>query len=277
MRLLLLAAFFCALPLLADSVAGLNRYRALAGLPPVSEDPLFVKACISHAEYLIKNAPEGDEAFIPHEQIKGKPGYSEAGAKCAENSVIISQIGLAEAYDFWMATPFHRVPLLDPGLLRAGGGSASGGPLGTATVVDVFTARRSTQMMVVPFPAEGQTGVPRTFGLFRKNFQVKEYPDPLADDEDGKAGYPVTLTFFGARSIKSAQGELRLGSEIVPVWFSSPEKPSIDEPTQQNTIVLIPRDPLKPNVRYTANVKAVVDGVAVQRAWSFTTGSFPQE
>lgn len=274
----LAAAALLALPpalLAQNTLAGLNKYRALAGLRPVSEDPAMVRACGLHAKYLILNSVKAD--MVAHEQKPDYPGYSVEGARCAENSVIISQIDLESAYDFWMATPFHRIPLLNPALARAGGGSATGGSWGTASVVDIFTGRGSAVKLSVPYPGPEQRGIPRTFGLFRKNFSVTEYPDPLAEDSDGKAGYPVTLSFYGEERITNASGELRNGNANVPVWFSSPEKPAIDPDTQQNTIVLIPRDPLQPNTRYTATIKAEVDGKPFTKTWSFVTGTFPEE
>lgn len=271
------AALLClSVSLLAQStLTGLNKYRAFAGLPPVTEDPAMVRACGLHAKYLILNSVKTD--MVAHEQRPDYPGYSAEGARCAENSVIISQIDLESAYDFWMATPFHRVPLLNPALARAGGGSATGGTWGTASVVDVFNGRGPAVKRSIAYPGPDQLSVPRTFGLFRKNFTVTEYPDPLAQDSDGKAGYPVTLSFYANERITNAAGELRNGGENVPVWFSSPEKPSIDADTQQNTIVLIPRDPLKPNTRYTAMIRADVDGKPFTKTWSFVTGTFPEE
>lgn len=260
-----------------STVAGLNKYRTLAGLRPVTEDAAMVRACGLHAKYLIENSVKADENFVAHEQKPDLPGYTPEGARCAENSVIISQIELDSAYDFWMATPFHRIPLLNPSLSRAGGGSAKGGTWGVASVVDIFSARGPAVKLPVAYPGSEQRDIPRTFGLFRKNFTVTEYPDPLAEDSDKKAGYPVTVSFYGNERITKASGEIRQGNTLVPVWFSSPEKPSFDKDTQQNTIVLIPRDPLQPNTRYTATVRAEIDGQPFTKTWSFSTGTFPQE
>lgn len=277
MRLFLVTLALPAALLAENTVAGLNKYRALAGLRPVAEDSAMVRACGLHAKYLIENSVKADENFVAHEQKPGLPGYSAEGARCAENSVIISQIELESAYDFWMATPFHRVPLLNPSLSRAGGGSAKGGTWGIASVVDVFSARGFAVKTPVAYPGAEQRDIPRTFGLFRKNFTVTEYPDPLAQDPDKKAGYPVTISFYGNERITNASGELRQGSAQVPIWFSSPEKPAFDVDTQQNTIVLIPQYPLQPNTRYTASIKAEVDGKPFSRTWSFLTGTFPEE
>jgi len=277
MRLFLITLALPAALFAENTVAGLNKYRVLAGLRPVAEDAAMTRACGLHAKYLIANSVKADENFVAHEQKPDLPGYTPEGARCAENSVIISQIELESAYDFWMATPFHRIPLLNPSLTRAGGGSAKGGTWGIASVVDVFSARGFAVKTPVAYPGAEQRDIPRTFGLFRKNFTVTEYPDPLAEDPDKKAGYPVTVSFYGNERITNASGELRLGGTPVPVWFSSPEKPSFDKDTQQNTIVLIPQHPLQANSRYTASIKAEVDGRPFFKTWSFVTGTFPEQ
>src|SRR5262249_8085555 len=50
------------------------------------------------------------------------------------------------------------------------------------------------------------------------------------------------------------------------------EKP-VQESYQRNTVCLIAKAPLGRNSKYTAQVKARVNGAEFQRTWSFTTGS----
>lgn len=95
-----------------------NTFRRHAGLAPIQVDAELSAGCAHHARYLVRNITDRNDAIDPHEEDPANPHYTQAGARCAANAVIISAIGPEESVQDRMATFFHRVPLLSPHLVR---------------------------------------------------------------------------------------------------------------------------------------------------------------
>ena len=250
----------------------INAYRSGAGLAPVRLDESLSGACALHARYITSNDVPMNVDFAPHDENPRYPGYTVRGKKAAENSIIISTVEPDAAVDYWMGTTFHRIPILAPGLKSIGAGNSRGGRYGSATVVDIFSDAGPADRDTVVYPGPDRENVPLGFGLMGKGVTITEHPDPMPDDADKVAGYPVTATF--ARSQKVTGAAARLTDEkgkTVPVWVYSPERPAYDRDTQQNTITIIPRDYLLPDTRYTVKVEAVVDGMKWREQWNFKT------
>lgn len=90
----------------------------------------------------------------------------------------------------WLATLYHRVPILDPGLKSIGFGNVRGRRLGWISVLEVTSGRSKSEWKEpVIYPVVNQIDVPIHFPT------SGEEPNPIPEDRDGKAGYPITLTF----------------------------------------------------------------------------------
>ena len=77
--------------------------------------------CRLHAEYLVKYPEQAAAWPDAHEQYPDKEGFTPEGNRAGLSSVIAPGVASGvEAVDAWMATFYHRLPLLDPGLLRVG-------------------------------------------------------------------------------------------------------------------------------------------------------------
>jgi hypothetical protein len=201
-----------------------------------------------------------------HKEDPNLPGYTKEGAKAGAAAVIYPAGDAATAIDGWMATLFHRIPMLDPQLGRIGIGFAKGGPYGGFLVVDTIQGRDGKPAAKpVLYPADGQENVPLKF--------TRELPDPLP--EKGKeAGYPITAGFPLNVPVKDVTGSLRTadGTEV-EVWLSTPEKPAKDQKNfQRNTVCLIPQAPLAPATTYTVSLQGKVSQKAWSQKWTFTTG-----
>ncbi len=106
-------------------LAQVNAARKHAGLPPVRLDPELSRGCLGHARYLALN--QGHPAVRGlgvHRQDAGLPGASKEGAKAAKESVIAVLLDPRSCVDGWMATLYHRIPILTPNLKRVGFGLA---------------------------------------------------------------------------------------------------------------------------------------------------------
>jgi uncharacterized protein YkwD len=269
-----------------------NAFRKLAGLPPVTVDPNLSQGCVSHANYLLLHQGElSGKGLNPHEESSGSAGFTEAGRRAARSAVISMSRGFvrtgwpASAVDLWMATFFHRIPILNPALKRIGiGYTAEGGTGFRHVVMDVHQGvawsprQRGQPIDPVLFPADQQEGVPLLFA-----FGTPEVPNPIPHGGDrAHSGYPVTVTFPGRSALGNATAVLHLASpgkradssaSEIPVWLSTPQQPALDSVRQGNTICLIPKAPLMPGTTYRVTVQATVGGRSWEKTWSFATAS----
>jgi uncharacterized protein YkwD len=244
--------------------ARINVFRKIAGLNPVTLDPVLSKGCQAHADYLVTNSGHpSTEGLGGHDEDPKLPGFSEEGRRAGKSSDISFGVEPLGAVDGWMATFFHRVPMLDPDLTRVGFGSARDKREGWITVLDVLNGRGWSAPILCP--GDQQKDVLLAY-------KAGERPDPIPESKDKKAGYPVTVTFPRSAVVKGATAKLTdEKNQEIACWLSSPEK-SVHAELQRNTVCLIAKEPLQPNTTYTATVSATVDGAAWSKAWTFTTG-----
>ncbi len=248
-----------------------NAYRAKAGQSPVTLDAELSRGCLAHARYLARNG--GHPATLglgAHDEDASLPGFSEEGRKAGKASdIAIGDYDPLFGLDSWMATFYHRIPLLEPHLKTIGFGCARGRRLSWIAVLNAGTGREPGKRPTAFFyPAPGQNDVPLHFP------SGGEEPNPIPEDTDGKAGYPVTATFPHATPLTDARAILRDDNgNAVPCWFSSPEKLANPKyPNHQGTTVcLIPKDPLAPATTYHVELQGILGGKAWQKDWQFTT------
>jgi uncharacterized protein YkwD len=277
----------------SDVLARVNAYRKLTGLGPVSVSAKLSEGCLAHAKYLAANQGEmATHGLDPHRERKDLPGYTEKGYKAGMASVIASSGGYLDggwptgAVSVWMATFYHRVPMLNPHLKKIGIGYVldvdrrlSHVVMDVQSGVDWTGVINDRERVPVMFPAEDQKAVPVLFGL-----GMPESPNPLppeASQSRISAGYPVTITFPRRVRIRNVKVTLAIrrdnasesGSNDVPAWVSSPDKPAIQNSaiTQGSTICIVSKAPLNAGTTYRVTVRADVAGKPWTHSWSFTT------
>jgi hypothetical protein len=252
----------------------LNSYRKAADLPLLTADPALSQPCQAHADYLMANFEAVFNGRVNiHDEDPKLPGYSEAGKKAAKSSVIAQAFGRGDTLmgiDVWMASFYHRVPLLDPGLTKVGIGYSRQPDGACFLVVDTKNGKtKPKEDRIMCYPVKDQKGVPC---LFSSGFP--ENPNPIPDNGSSrKAGHPITVSFFADRlNITGATATLKDedGNEV-PVWLSSPEKPAV-KGYGRNAICLIPKAPLQPNTTYEVRVACKQNGKEWKETWKFTTG-----
>lgn len=253
------------------AVDRVNASRAAAGLKPVVLDGKLSAGCLKHARYLVIN--DGHPSLLglnAHKEDLKLPGASPEGNAAGQASnIAIGDYEPIDAVDSWLATLYHRVPVLAPNLRSIGFACVRGRRQGWATVMNVQSGREKSRAQAVFYPAPDQRDVPVSFP------NGGEEPNPIPEDPDGRAGFPITSTFPINEPIKNAYGKLTdEKGEDVPCWFSSPEKPAnkAHAKTQGNTICLIPKNPLAPKSTYYVEFKGSVVGKAWEKKWTFTTG-----
>jgi hypothetical protein len=230
---------------------------------PLALDEELSAGCTWHAEYLAKNPAQAAAWPDAHEEWPDREGFSPKGSWAGLHSVIApgSKDG-RDAIDGWIGTFYHRLPLLDPGLVRIGWGLEKG-----YAVLD-------SGSMVAPFefvthamwPPPRATEVPRTFN--------PELPNPVPGASQASWGYPVTLQIF--RYNRDPVLEMTLsegtgaGGDVVDCHYSTPHAPTNPELAPQGAYCLIPKAHLKSRTAYTVSVTGLEDWPDL--TWTFTTG-----
>ncbi len=117
----------------------LNEVRAQAGLEAATLDEQLSRACGLHAAYVARNLENPNVAGMGvHDEDPALPGYTKEGARAGAVSVIAVAPDAEESVDSWMATLYHRLPLLDPRVRRVGYGQALHPTRGWVTVLMPF-------------------------------------------------------------------------------------------------------------------------------------------
>jgi uncharacterized protein YkwD len=233
-------------------VDAINAERAKADLEPIYLDAKASRACRARAESLARNPSSlrGQETEFAAEPLS--------------------------AIKTWLAEPEHRNLILDARLRTFGAGFArnvegqwySAFDWKSGIVVEPKLDAKTVEGVIV-YPAHRQTRVPLWF-------PGHETPDPLPQAKDKLAGFPITITFPRDLRVDSVTARLEKSNQRdVPVWLSSPDKPANPKyaDAQQNTICLIPKQPLEPSVRYVVRVTAKVNDEPRELVWAFTTMS----
>jgi len=244
------------------TVAYLNEIRRaawkcpdLGDYVPVIEDTALSRGCLCHARYLNRHPAQAAAWPDAHEEYPDRDLFSVEGNWAGLHSVIAPGVrGPREAIDGWIGTFYHRLPLLEAGLVRIGWGMDQRlAVLDSGSIVDT-----SPRYGWIAWPHEGMKDVPRTF--------VPELPNPIPGQDQAKFGYPVTLQRFE----KSERVKMRLlqGKQVVDCYFLTPENPVNLDLAPARAYCLIPKHHLKAGTSY--RVTATIEGGECL-AWSFRT------
>lgn len=261
-------------PLPDDWLSVVNEYRALANLPPVTEDPILSEGHRKHARYMV----ETDHA--DHFEFPESPWYTPEGNEAAATGVLVSSSGATvsdrDAIEGLMQAPFHAFGILTPNMATTGYGSyrdQSSPAIQMAAGMDV---RRGVSPVPSPipfpifWPGNGEI-VPLT------SFPGPEHPDPLTACPGyiPPTGLPTLLQLSETPQV-TAHSFLADGVSEEHCLFDETTyvNPNPDEQQRgrailgeasRHAVVLIPRYPLRAGVTYTVSINA--NGTPV--TWSF--------
>lgn len=263
-----------------------NIHRASAGLPRLSPEDALEAAADAHARHVaaVPTADAHVEQPGPSTFTGVSPGdRSSYFGYYQPTYEVVAYEGKAEtAIEGWLATPYHRLPLIRPANRLFGYGVAVEGerrvnvincgpdwPVRKSGASDGTGAESGGTAApgYVHWPYPGQTGVPTSWpGL--------EDPDPfrLYPGVDGPVGYTISLTIPEADrplTLASARLTNASGTEVSCMVFS----PDNDQ-LLTDSAALIPYEPLEPLTGYTARFAGEAGSLGPFFAeWSFTTGA----
>ena len=252
----------------AVALAAVNRYRGLAGLPPVTASPVIHQSALSHAFYTLFNGadPQLRDLGI-HNEVKGNLGYTGDNqlaraehfgyAPHSMGEVITHRDDPQAAVSDWIDSVYHRLPLLRADLVELGYGDASLDSQ-RIQVMDLSFRERSTGRIIV-YPAADQQDVPTAFN-------GNEIPDP-APNATYPIGYPVTATFDRLATVVVSGYHLRdpAGTDLP----GSVLRPS--DKDMENSFAFMASTPLNPGTTYSMELSGTINGAAFHRLWRFTT------
>ena len=163
-----------------------------------------------------------------------------------------------------MGTFYHRLPLLDPGLLRIGFGMERG------------TAVLDSGSMVAPVHSKTWAVWPPPDGAAIGRRLAPELPNPVPGADQSGWGYPITFQWFGPDAAPSITLQLFRDLQLLPCYFSSPGAPTNPDLAPRGAFCLIPKATLEPGVTYLVGASGLPgDGAGKppgKVSWRFTTG-----
>jgi hypothetical protein len=248
-----------------------NAFRNGIGLPPLALDAERSAGCQAHAEYIRLNPADG----FGHDEIPGRPAFSEKGREAAIESVMERTGDPAVALERLVKMMVHRTPFLcdpGPGVGVGAVGSAGEGASPTRFGPPGYSVLRAGKALVsrgfpVVVPGPGARDVPID-GL-------PELPEPEVPKGayGSPRGYPVSVSFLGPAR-RAARVTLRLASRPEPIpgfvyTPAAPVHPSVGH--NYDTAFFLPERPLQPGTTYVAEFQAGEGADATTLVWRFTT------
>lgn len=262
-----------------EGIAALNEFRALAGLGPVVRDDVWSVACLGHLRYLEHESMHEhaggcvlrhDEPDLANPHHASSHEQAAAGALLACDRSSSGQLSLGRAVDRWINSLYHRLPLLNPGLVRVGGAAHAGY---VCLHYESGTVPLDAPHRVM-WPPANTYDVPRSF-------VGREHPCPSTPSDPSTpalqcpvSGFIMTVTWYGPTSYypytDSAPAPSLIRSEDgaqVPLgaWYADGVAGHDPAPGLiPNTVAWVPATPLEQGRRYRAVAGAV--------SWGFRTG-----
>jgi hypothetical protein len=280
-------------------------------LMPVADDPKLSASDRAHAMFIVKNYPaqiqSGGLGAEMHQEDPGNKWFTAAGREAAKASDMEAWFLRGDLHDNdatgasdpsewakerapgtegwtidgWMAIPFHRMPMLNPRLVRAGfgqyceeGACAAGLNLKDGTVRGI---PRFEIKWPLEFPPNGSTIGMESFG--------QEWPDPRTSCSGYETPSGLAITMQMGADQESHLGEFALSqvnadgsrTRLEACGFDSQSYANPDASVQRlareilvnyGGVVVIPRRPLVKGGKYAVSITA--DGQKYDWTFSIT-------
>lgn len=266
-----------------DGFNWFNFRRGQLGLAALTRNGKIDAAALGHSNYQKINN------VITHEQTQGNPGFT--GVQVADRLAaagyvlphdnyaygeVISSTGSTSGFkaaEDLIAAIYHRFLVFEPMFKEAGAGAASvngGATYFTTNFAAIGLDQGLAGGSVVTYPFSGQQRVPVNF------FSDNESPDPVPDRNE--VGYPISVhanivaTVLVDSFTVRPHGGADLPAQLV-VGAANPRTPSVavDAHASPSAAAIIPLAPLAHGITYDVQFAGTIDGIPVNRSWSFTT------
>jgi uncharacterized protein YkwD len=256
---------------------GFNRFnfrRQQAGLALLSRNAAIDTAAQGHSDYQRINN------VATHVQEQGKPGFTgvQVGDRLLAAGYVLPSSGYAygevvssrsntqgaDAAEDLIGAIYHRFIILEPMFKEAGSGAAtstSGTTYFTTDFAAIGLNGGLASGTVAVYPFSGQTNVPTGVN------SDEEEPDPVPNQN--RAGYPASVhaNLTSTLTVQSFTIKPHGGAEMAARMLTR----SADANTPASAAAIIPLSALSSATTYDVQFVGTVDGIAINRSWSFTT------
>ncbi len=259
----------------SDGLAWINYRRTQAGLQTVTREAQLDRAAAAHAAYQQLNN------LITHDEDPSRPGFTGVTAterlraagypldtQAQADGEVIAATAEADGFaaaEGLLGAIYHRYLMLEPRFDLAGAGDAHRGGGYYWLNVNFVASRSSAGQLagrVVVWPLPDQRSV-RT-----RVSSDQETPDPVAGRDT--VGYPVSVHApLGTRLLVSRFTIREQGGQVA--LKTAQLDSSSDRDTPPSAAAIIPLTRLRSGVLHEVEFAGSVDGVPVERRWSFTT------
>ena len=259
-----------------DGFNWFNFRRQQMGLAPVTRNALVDKAALAHSNYQAINN------LISHDEVSTQRGFTGATVfdrlQAADYRLPDSNYAFGEvisatgdrsgvnAAEELITAIYHRFVVMEPKFLEAGAGIGTG-----SSGYTYFTTNFATRTLnqgglgnggLVTYPFNGQQNLPTVF------YSNQEQPDPVPDRNE--VGYPVSVhaDITATLRVSSFTISPRGGAPLSTLQLTYESDKEIAEPS---VAAIIPLDVLQSQTDYDVRFVGTVDGLPVDRSWSFRT------
>jgi uncharacterized protein YkwD len=257
-----------------DGFNWINFRRQQIGIQTLARNAFVDSAAQGHSEY------QKADNMITHTQTAGKTGFT--GVTLADRMTFAGFVFKSSTYAYGevisgtsdtsgvhaaedlITAIYHRFVLFEPMFKEAGTGGATipgNYTYFTADLVSDNLDKGLARGQFVTYPVDAQKNVLTSFN------SDNESPDPIAIKNT--VGFPVSV-HANVNSVLLVQTFTitpRGGAALATAVLTS----VTDRHTPTSAAALIPFDELAPAKTYDVRFIGSVDGMAVDRAWSFTT------
>jgi len=261
----------------------INFRRRQIGMPELTQNALVDSAAQAHSDYqkLLPLKSSGDPADPTHTEEVGRAGFTGVDLRArlksagytftssyAYGEVISATSSNSGAYmaEELITAIYHRFAIFEPMFKEIGTGSGTTAKKYTYFTAD-FTANDGFGPgigagRIVTWPTSGQTQVTPNF------FSDYEQPDPVPNKNE--VGYPVSVhaDLNAVMAVNTFTIRPRGGAELATIRILHYS----DEPqTVPVAAAIVPLDPLRAATSYEVSFTGFVNGLRVEKNWSFTT------
>jgi hypothetical protein len=228
----------------------INDLRATVGCGAVAVDKALAKAAQSHAEFYVKHIDKYQSSETsPHRQDKG---FGDGFTGTPKGAVF-----------GWLATVYHRLPLISAQTIDIGFGIAKAGHA-KAEVMDVGVRGLDADDPIIVYPWPGQDGVNR-------RWSGNESPQPQPPSSGYPSGPVITIEVpftadFGDHQLLGSDGQ-----EVAHVWLT-PGNDAILKKFSKRTAAMYANAPLAAQTTYTVRVELRRNNEDHVLKWHFKTG-----
>ncbi|MBC3883618.1 CAP domain-containing protein [Undibacterium griseum] len=252
----------------------INAIRKLIGLGLLAQNTLLDKSANNHMKYVVANNP--NNAHIEDPLKSGFTGVApiDRASYMGYTGSVGELVGFGNGLDAvkgLMNTIYHRDILLDQTTEHVG---ISLLPTTTVPVADVeigsIKGQRNASDFLTTYPFDGQKNLPLQMALETPSPFGIAYTDYATKTSSPVAFYSASGTALIVSSFTVSQGANLLTGRVLT---SSNDTNGL---TRKNAASWLGIAPFQPNTTYTASFTGTVNGVAVSRTWTFTTGTSAQ-